>query len=104
MNNKYLEFSEQLRTTKENEVKNKERLENGDWRAITTGLYETYKFSLCSLWNSGGNYISFTNRFSPLIELDEEDMEYFKNKYLPKIEDQYQNELREIKKKYNKDE
>jgi CRISPR/Cas system endoribonuclease Cas6 (RAMP superfamily) len=37
-----------------------------------------------------------------LIYLDEEDVEYFKNKYLPKINDEFQDELRKLKNRYNK--
>lgn len=39
---------------------------------------------------------------STLIHLDDEDIEYFKNKYLPKINDEFQYELSKLKKRYNK--
>ena len=37
-----------------------------------------------------------------LIELDQDDLDYFKNKYFPKLEDEYQTNLAELNKKYNK--
>ena len=39
-------------------------------------------------------------KFSKLLE--EEDMSYLKNKYLPKLEDEYQSEINKINKMYNK--
>ena len=37
-----------------------------------------------------------------LLELDQEDLEYFKKKYLPKLEEEYQTNLTELNNKYNK--
>ena len=77
MNNKLLQFSEKLAEKKEN-------------KKISFHLsYEEYF-----------NY----RYFGPLqlITLDDEDINYFKNKYLPKLEDEYQTNLAELNKKYNK--
>ena len=39
-----------------------------------------------------------------LITLDKEDIEYFKRKYLPKVKDQFQEELKNLKIKFNQNE
>lgn len=37
-----------------------------------------------------------------IFELDSEDLEYFKKKYLPKLDEEYEKNLKELNSKYNK--
>lgn len=48
------------------------------------------------------NYAAFVypNTVWPLIELDDEDLEYFRNKYLPKMKEEMNKKIEEIKKEY----
>lgn len=39
--------------------------------------------------------------YNTLIQLDEEDIEYFKKKYYPKLNDELAKELEKVIKKYN---
>ena len=77
MSNKLLEFSEKLaEKKKENSVK------------FYLGYTDNHRYSIYGPYS--------------LIELDEEDLNYFKNKYLPKMEDEYQANLAELNSKYGK--
>lgn len=49
-----------------------------------------------------GIHISGSTFSDTLFELDDEDVDFLKKKYLPKIEDEYQDELNKLKEKYNK--
>ena len=82
MDNKLLEFSEKLNAKKVNDKKIKEEIT----------FYLGYR----------SNMVFVNNPYITLIKLDQEDLEYFKKKYLPKIEDEYQANLAELNKKYNK--
>lgn len=62
----------------------------------------SYKFVLGSYYVPGGMTYMIQNPITRLITLDNEDIQYFKNKYLPKVEDQYQKELDELNKKFNR--
>ena len=101
MNNKLLEFKTKVLAKEVNDKIHQELKEE------SSDLYKHYeapeiiKFQLC--YTSRFNHISYI-RNSPdiLIELDQEDLEYFKNKYLPKMEDEYKANLAELNKKYNK--
>ena len=62
---------------------------------------EEYKFHLCATWiypfgiTLGGSY-------HWLIDLDEEDINYFKNKYLPKLNGEMDDKINRIKDEYSK--
>lgn len=45
---------------------------------------------------------SLTPTPTRIFELDSEDLEYFKNKYLPKLDEEYEENLKELNSKYNK--
>lgn len=101
MNNKLLEFKTKVFAKEVNDKIRQELKEE------TSDLYKHYdspeiiKFQLCC--TSSFEYMSYIrNSPSVLIELDQEDLEYFKKKYLPKMEDEYQANLAELNKKYNK--
>ena len=99
MTNNYLDFSKQLETTKLN-------LEfNSGLEAFEKNIYgkEHYTFHLASVRHNPSEGI-VTGRISlqSLFDLDEEDIEYFKNKCLSKVADQYQEELKQLNLKFDK--
>ena len=81
MNNKLLEFK--------NKISDKESGE------------EVVTFYLSCDYRSGMFYRP-SGIGKNFIELDQDDLDYFKNKYLPKMEDEYKANLAELNKKYNK--
>lgn len=95
MENKILEFSKQLQANKENIPYNKNR---DHLKPLGKPEYTFYLESK----ESYEGFISIYNPHNTLIELDEEDINYFKNKYLPYLEDEYQKQLQELNKKYNR--
>ena len=62
---------------------------------------EEYKFHLCATWiyPFGITLGGYTER---LIDLDEEDINYFKNKYLPKLNCEMDDKINRIKDEYSK--
>lgn len=97
MGNKILKFSKLLE-----EDKNNRKINETDNSKDIYNDYEfnTHTFSLA--YTTNYNTIMHNNHPSALITLDEEDMSYLKNKYLPKLEDEYQSEINKINKMYNK--
>ena len=57
---------------------------------------EEYKFHLCATWIYPFG-ITFGGSYHWLIDLDEEDINYFKNKYLQKLNGEMDNEINRIK-------
>lgn len=101
MYNNILEFIKEIEANKINIPFNKTLLEQSSCLHLINSR-ETYNFALCSYYIPGGMQLSANNYYTPLITLDEEDLEYFKKKYLLKLEIEYQRELKELNKKYNK--
>ena len=106
MSNNLLEFSQKLsqKVSYDRSMEEKRLAGHGIYEAIPTYL-DTYaeivKFYLAyQSATPGVNYLSNPQR--TLITLDEEDLNYFKNKYLPKMEDEYQSNLAELSSKYGK--
>ena len=101
MEYKLNEFSEMLQKKKKNDEYHKKVLASKETIAMLTDHTSYIHFNLCVSENYSMSFgIGNPNR--PLIQLDEADLEYFKNKYLPKIEDEYQKNLDELNRKYNK--
>ena len=97
MGNKILEFSKLLAEDKNNRKIN----ETDNSKDIYNGYeFKTHTFSLA--YTTNYNTIMHSSHPIALITLDEEDMSYLKNKYLPKLEDEYQSEINKINKMYNK--
>ena len=94
--NKILEFSQKLNSTEQNKDFNAS-LDTGD---LISQQKPTYTFYLACELNNATYY--YGQWIDPLITLDEEDLKYFKKKYLPKIEDEYQKQLKELKDKYGR--
>lgn len=90
MENDILKFSESISV-------NKEGGEN-----IASYTPEKYNLYLCRVAVYSMPIFYPPNK-EIIIALDEEDVKYFENKYLPKLEDQYEKELGELNKKFNKD-
>ena len=65
-------------------------------------LIEYLEFTSFYLTSYSGWGIQIHRTPKDLIQLDEEDIQYFINKYSPKIEDEYQEKLKELNKKYGK--
>ena len=62
---------------------------------------ETFSFHLCTSWNCPGA-LTYGNRYSQLIDLDEEDIKYFEDKYLSKLDKEMEDKINKIKKEYGK--
>jgi hypothetical protein len=60
----------------------------------------THKFALCSYSNYGEGVGVINQRWNDLIVLDEEDIAYFKRKYLPKLTKEMQSKINAIKEEY----
>ena len=62
---------------------------------------EEYRFHLCAtlIYPFG---ISLSGSYHWLIDLDEEDINYFKNKYLPKLNSEMDDKINRIKDEYSK--
>lgn len=101
MDYKLNEFSEMLQKKKRKDEYNRKVLESKDSIARLTSYESNIHFTLC-VSEENNVFLGFGNRNRPLIQLDEGDLEYFKNKYLPKLEDEYQKNLDELNRKYNK--
>ena len=100
MKNDYRKFSEYLEKTRVAKANNEIKLASKD---TTMWMYldDYYRFSLSAEAIYPAS-IMISRYNEPLIFLDEEDIEYFKSKYLPKIEEQYRAEMAELRNKYNK--
>ena len=94
MNNDILRFKKQLVDTRTNEEYNS-NLKTVDYFAQK----ETYSFHLCSEWHYPRGY-RMGNRYEHLINLDEEDILYFMNKYLPKLDIEMEDKIAKIKEDY----
>ena len=92
MKNDILKFFKQINITKNNELYNS-KLKPSDYFSGK----ETYSFYLASIWSYP---YALSDVTSPLIRLDEEDMQYFINKYKPLLQEELTNKLNNIKKEY----
>ena len=101
MENKLLEFKNKVKikeevdkTLAELKVKSLERYRHyTPPESVVFKLYfESSKFL--------GSFTSYDN--GEVLELDSEDLEYFKKKYLPKLDEEYENNLKELNGKYGK--
>lgn len=102
MENKILKFSEYLQIDKEGREHNKKIIESKDAFKMAYEDKTTYTFTLSAIQNNNSGFRLVGYHNEQLIYLDEEDLEYFKKKYLPKLEDEYQEELAKLKTKYSK--
>lgn len=95
MANDLLRFCKYVMDTEENKDYNS-KLEPSD----VSRRKEEYRFHLCATWihpfgmTLGGTYIG-------LIDLDEEDMSYFKKKYLTKVHDELHEKIDELTREYS---
>ena len=96
MENNILEFKKRLATTRNNEEYNS-KLTSSDYFQRK----ETFSFHLCTSWNCPGA-LTYGNRYLQLIDLDEEDIRYFENKYLSKLDKEMEDKINKIKKEYGK--
>ena len=64
---------------------------------------EEYKFHLCATWIYPFG-ITLGRSYEWLVDLDEEDINYFKNKYLPKLNSEMEYKINKIKDEYSKTE
>jgi hypothetical protein len=94
MKNDILEFKKQLVTTKTNQEYNS-TLKHTDYLMQK----ETYTFHVCSEWHYPNGYI-MGGSYRHLINLDEEDILYFMNKYLPKLDIEMEDKIAKIKEDY----
>lgn len=103
MENKILKFSEYLKIDEEGRKYNEDLLKEKDGYKLNNGYgKDTYTFTLSATRNLNSSILIYPRHNEQLIFLDAEDLEYFKKKYLPKIEEEYQTEINKIKTKYNK--
>ena len=65
-----------------------------------TGESESFSFHMCSEWHHPMSY-AIGNRCTKIIDMDEEDINYFKNKYLPKLSSEMEDRISKIKDEYN---
>ena len=91
-----LRFSKYIRDTEINKEYNS-RLGSHD----IFSRKEEYKFNLCATWRYPFG-ITLGRSYHWLIDLDEEDVNYFKNKYLPKLNGEMDDKIRRIKDEYSK--
>ena len=96
MENNILEFKKRLVTTRNNEEYNS-KLTSADYFQRK----ERFSFHLCSSWNCPGA-LTYGIKYSQLIDLDEEDIKYFENKYLSKLDKEMEDKINKIKKEYGK--
>ena len=96
MENNILGFKKRLVTTRSNEEYNS-KLTSADYFQRK----ETFSFHLCTSWNCPGA-LTYGNRYSQLIDLDEEDIKYFEDKYLSKLDKEMEDKINKIKKEYGK--
>lgn len=103
MTNNLLEFSKKLTEKQKNDKYTKDVLESKGDPYLYSDSKTTINFCLAyKEVYSGLGLIGNYNGPRVLITLYEEDLNYFKNKYLPKMEDEYQDNLRELQSKYGK--
>ena len=69
---------------------------------ILSDIFNTSFYLCADVYKKGEIYIRnpFKNESVTLIKLDNEDIEYFKNKYLPKLQEEMQEKINKIKKEY----
>lgn len=100
MENRLLEFKNKLQETKDNENYNKELIAKKDLTTLLYGLKDTHSFYLCYRINYHQPMIRNITR--ELIILDEEDIKYFENKYLPGLNKEMEDKINKIKEEYGK--
>ena len=83
-----------------NLLKFKKELEANIKHRNAPGETESFSFHMCSEWHYPMSYMT-GSQYSNIIDLDEEDINYFKNKYLPKISSEMEDKIRKIKDEYN---
>ena len=95
MENDILRFKELL-------VKNKKAEEANSKLGPSDYMYRetTYSFHICYEPHSSGLIVG--NRYVGLITLDEEDILYLMNKYLPKLDKEMEDKINKIKEEYGK--
>lgn len=93
-----LEFKEKCDENNKNIPLNNKLKEDKNWIDLLTP-HISHNFYLCSVTNYGT--ISIKISYNRLIKLDKEDIDYFKNKYFPKLNDEKNVEIEKIKSKYN---
>jgi hypothetical protein len=100
MENKINEFKKLLLEDKEGKDFNKKFLESKDCISLTFGGKETHNFYLA--YRTNYTSLMLHNHTRELIKLDEEDLEYFKNKYFNKLEEEMNEKINKIKVEYGR--
>lgn len=98
--NKILEFSNLLIENKKNNLINEELKSSNDSLSWMNKA-NTHSFSLA--YRTAYNTLVSNNHPRTLITLDEEDIDYFKRKYLSKLNKEMQSKIDAIKLEYKKD-
>lgn len=101
MENKLLEFKQLLDKKEVEDVKIKELKEDKNPMKYFYSCSENIGFYLSYVRTMTGTF-NFNIPVIRLLELDSEDLEYFKKKYLPKLDEEYEKNLKELNSKYNK--
>ena len=97
MGNNILRFKKATEEAEVMEAEYAKALAEQDW--MTLNYLYTTTFHLCSLPTRG---MIINPQYLQLITLDEEDLEYFKKKYFPKLDIEMENKVAEIKAQYGK--
>lgn len=87
-----LDFKKQIK-------ENKERIKLNIGLGTTLSPYPINTFYLASYF-SGQKFSIGQNSYQPLIKLDEEDIDYFKNKYFKKLDEEMEKEVNKVKQQY----
>lgn len=99
MGNKILEFFELNTARKQEAIK----IANGEYKSDLDILYSpVVKFFLTGYKDPGGLNVSITRMDSVLITLDEEDIQYFENKYVKKLDEERMEKINKINQEYDK--
>ena len=99
MENRILEFKKALNRQKECQEEYKEYQESKDPKCYTLFLGTHIRFNLNYEEYGPGLMQSYSRQ---LFTLDEEDINYLKNKYLPKLQEELEISINKLKEEYGK--
>lgn len=82
-----------------NLLKFKKELEANVKHRCAQGETESFSFHMCSEWHYPMSYM-IGSKYTNIIDLDEEDINYFKNKYLSKLRYELEDKVNKLKEEY----